>query len=90
MSWVLILNSDYTAKPPAVIGGYPTREAAEAAGDAATAFVSAPPYDLPYYTHYLVMPGAAVDAGGSTHSDLVRDCTDYANIKIERRTRRFP
>lgn len=36
MSWVLILTSSYCQRPPAVIGGYRTRDDAEGAGIAAT------------------------------------------------------
>ena len=69
MSWVLILNSNYTQKPPAVVGGYPSLVQAESAGDLATAFGEPAPdaamgyhsVPYPYYTSYLVIPGAAAN-----------------------------
>jgi hypothetical protein len=36
--WILILNSSWIAKPPAVIGGFKTLDEAEASGDLATHF----------------------------------------------------
>jgi hypothetical protein len=67
MSWVLILTSSYYNQPPAVIGGYPTRDEAEQAGEMAIV------YDeenriVPNYTKYTVIPGAACSGPlGSVH-----------------------
>ncbi len=59
MSYVLILNSDYVNKPPAVIGGYPSCVEAEQAGDLATAFKGGIRHEAsPFYTSYVVVPGA--------------------------------
>lgn len=92
MSWVLILNSSYTAKPPAVVGGYDTREAAETAGDAATAFkneegpIGFHSSRMPFYISYVVIPGAATSAStGSTQVNLDRE----DDGKIVRVVRRF-
>lgn len=97
MTWVLILNSPITAKPPAVIGGYLTRETAEQAGDAATAFKNVQGDSgwyssvIPYYTSYVVIPGAAVDEpAGSTHSVVyVPNLEPNEYGKIFRKTERF-
>lgn len=86
MSWVLILNSNVVAKPPAVVGGYKTRVEAEAAGDAATAFSSEHFASVPYYSSYIVIPGAACSEPiGSTHS-FVGTNEDFF---LERVTNRF-
>jgi hypothetical protein len=74
MSWVLILNSDVVAKPPAIIGGYATREEAETAGDLATDFSNLPEFASPYYISYSVIPGAAaVGPSGGTFSSVARE-----------------
>lgn len=75
MSWVLILNSNVVAKPPAVIGGYKTRVEAETAGDLATAFIgSSMSASMPYYSSYVVIPGAACsEPAGSTYSCVERN-----------------
>jgi hypothetical protein len=97
VTWVLILDSSWTTKPPAVIGGYATREEAERAGDLATAFE---PYDpeiinghsMPYWIRYVVVPGAAAFGPlGSTHCELQRgDWSGSRPGEITRITRRFP
>lgn len=87
MSWVLILNSSWTQKPPAVIGGYLTRAEAERAGDAATAFKNDGPSQMPFYTTYHVIPGAAdSEPEGATTSRL--ECGDHG--EIVRLTERWP
>ena len=58
MSWVLILTSSYLARPPAVVGGYPTRDDAEQAGELATAYDEEKNL-TPDFCHYTVVPGAA-------------------------------
>lgn len=92
MSWILILNSNINAKPPAVIGGYATREDAERAGDAATAFDNEPEWpQLPFYTNYVVIPGAACSEPiGSTLSDVVHSQDFATGHKIQRQTKRWP
>lgn len=86
MNWVLILNSNVAAKPPAVIGGYKTQVEAETAGDLATAFSSEQFASIPYYSSYVVIPGAACcDPVGSTHS-FVCNNDDYI---LERITKKF-
>jgi len=88
MSWVLILNSGLIQKPPAVVGGYPTREEAERAGDLATAITDREQFQrLPYYTHYLVIPGAACSEPAGMTSSFVDHGDNY---KLERYTRRWP
>lgn len=91
MSWVLILNTDYVAKPPTIIGGYATREEAEAAGETATAFKNKPNQVLvssPYYCRYSVIPGAACSGPlGSTHSYVAPNPDNYSELK--RWTERF-
>jgi hypothetical protein len=79
MSWVLILSSNVSGRIPAVIGGYETQEAAEVAGDLGTWFAD---YDetgcsyqqTPFFTVYMVIPGAAAAAPGAsaTHSRVER------------------
>ena len=75
MSWVLILNSDITAKPPAVVGGYKTREEAEQAGNLATAFDNDFMFSSgPFYKYYVVIPGAACSEPlGCTHASVARN-----------------
>lgn len=93
MSWVLILNTGYIQKPPAVIGGYPSRAEAERAGELATAFDNAVDCRLPYYTEYLVIPGAAAaEPVGATQSSIEHtlDFTTTPMNKIIRTTKRFP
>ena len=89
MSWVLILNSGYIQKPPAVIGGYPTREEAERAGDLATAFKNESPFERePFYLSYSVIPGAACSEPiGATFSYVERN-DDFTGL--ERKTKRWP
>jgi hypothetical protein len=76
MSWVLILNSDYVAKPPAVCGGYKTFEEAIRAGDLATAFINFKGTfgyrgsRMPFYTSYVVIPGIDEIDGQSLHCYL--------------------
>lgn len=88
MSWVLILNSNWTQKPSAVVGGYLTRAEAECAGDAATAFKNDGPWpEMPFYTTYHVIPGAAdSEPEGATTSRLER--VDHG--EIVRLTERWP
>jgi hypothetical protein len=106
VTWVLILDSSYTAAPAAVIGGYATREEAEQAGDLATAFGpyvpategSPPSQEMPYWVRYTVIPGAAASGPlGATHSHLQRADYDIQYLpsgmrphEITRVTRRFP
>ena len=92
MSWVLILNSDINAKPPAVIGGYATRVEAEAAGEFATAFDNEPQWPrLPFYTSYVVVPGAACSEPlGCTQSEVCHSNDYTTGNKIERYTKRWP
>lgn len=68
MSWVLILSPRDGARHPAIVGGYRTREEAEAAGRVATfADINTdeeyPAIDNPYWWRqfeaYTVIPGAA-------------------------------
>jgi hypothetical protein len=67
MSWVLILTSSLNARPPAVVGGYPTRAEAEAAGDEAVQFEPGAKV-FPEFSSYVVIPGAAcAEPVGSTH-----------------------
>ena len=93
--WVLILNSDYVAKPPAVIGGYSTREEAERVGDLATSFENLFENKegvlgwyssvMPFYTSYIVIPGAAA-AGplAMTSCALERDEHGRITRRLER------
>jgi hypothetical protein len=72
MTWVLILTPE-DDRPPAVIGGFAEREAAEAAGLAATDYPD-DPYARPAYTRFTVVPGAATFAAvGATHSAIHRE-----------------
>lgn len=83
--WVLILNCEIAEKPPAVIGGYPTREEAENAGDLATSFDPSWLMPPPYWYSYTVIPGAGCGAPtGMTHSSIVMG----DGIRV-RETRRF-
>lgn len=96
MSWVLILTTDGTMFPPAVIGGYPSREEAEAAGHAATEVAETAAltdsHTFPEFTAYTVIPGAAC-AGplGGTYSRVHKQY-DYDTKKMvaTRRTHRWP
>jgi len=92
MSWVLILDSDINAKPPAVVGGYATRAEAEAAGELATAFDNEKQFPhLPHYTSYVVIPGAACsEPVGCTQSEVFYSGDYGAGNKIERFTKRWP
>lgn len=92
--WVLILRGSYTTEPPAVIGGYPTRDAAEAAGDCA--LVQVPPTELspwparPHYRYYIVIPGAAsAGAIGMVECALVDQGGGYST-PLKREKRRLP
>lgn len=89
MSWVLILASDTTGRFPAVIGGYPDRAAAEAAGKLAIWPIKGPgDFDManPCYQRFSVIPGAAVSEPlGCTHAMAVRDPEakgDYQKIGL--------
>ena len=94
MSWVLILTSTVNARPPAVVGGYPTRESAELAGELATRPILQPAESTwqwdsqaPCYQYFTVIPGAAVDEPlGVTHGSSV-DRED--NGKIINRIHRY-
>lgn len=91
MMWVLILTSGTITRPPAVIGGYLSREEAERAGDLATAYDSSATV-YPEFQNYTVIPGAAQSGPvGSTHSRVIRDY-DYAagNMIVTRCTDRWP
>jgi hypothetical protein len=101
VSWVLILVSGLNARPPAVVGGYPTQESAEKAGELATRPIPGDKNSLEHYPgstngmdHYAefvrftVIPGAAVDGPvGCTHSQLERRPDDMS--KIVRQTYRY-
>lgn len=85
MTWVLILTPSFNHQPPAIIGGYPTQEAAEAAGKAAIAYQVEQPSEArpfgkvayPAHTRFTVIPGAAAFGPiGATHGHSSHD-TDY-------------
>jgi hypothetical protein len=85
MSWVLILIVDGNA-PPAVIGGYPTHESADKAGELATRPIKSPEAGMwdrmQFYSRFTVIPGAAVDGPlGCTHSVLTRGDDHYAIVR---------
>ena len=94
MTWVLILQSPTVQEPPAVIGGYETREEAEKAGELATEQSSK--HDEPFanFNSYTVIPGAALHGPvGSTHSKTWREAdytTDPWSFSVGRKTVRFP
>jgi hypothetical protein len=68
MSWVLVLTSNVIGEPPAIIGGYDTREVAETVGRLAITTSSDYKVPPPHYRNYLVIPGAACSqAFGSTY-----------------------
>jgi hypothetical protein len=87
MSWVLILGSPYTNKPYAVVGGYPTQEEAEQAGELATA---ANETSWPEFTGYTVIPGAACSGPvGASHGHIER-YYDAGKTTITRHFNRWP
>jgi hypothetical protein len=82
MSWVLILTPQVNQRPPAVIGGYPTRVDAEQAGELATAYSEPEKHEngfwivkAPDFYAYTVIPGAAcAEPLGSTVGSV---CCEY-------------
>jgi hypothetical protein len=78
VTWVLILNSDYVQKPPAVIGGYTTKFDAERAGDAATWYENKEgtlgyhSTAMPFYTRYNIIPAGNVTPTESIQCELCR------------------
>lgn len=82
MSWVLILTSTLNGCPPAIVGGYLSRDEAEAAGMAATATLPKLYAPLPPYTMFTVIAGAALVAPqlGSVHSRVWREHDRYIRV----------
>ena len=86
MSWVLILTSPVYARPPAVIGGYETLEAAEAAGIAAT---SSNESDRQFYAFTVIAGAAASGPTQAVYSHVTREWYPDG-AKLNRVTRRWP
>ena len=93
MSWVLILVSSEIPKPPAVVGGYQTREEAEQAGELATAY-DVEKYGIPYFTRYSVIPGAACSGPiGATHVKTSYESVwqnEKFELKVTREIHKWP